>query len=52
MKDGHTATFIPGTGNIIYIGGITYGHVLVDIAMVCNACNGFYLKRKWILKIS
>src|SRR4051812_5448629 len=35
-RDGHTATFLPETGEIIYIGGIIYNpyrneHVLIDI---------------------
>ncbi|RIA87926.1 hypothetical protein C1645_739755 [Glomus cerebriforme] len=31
-RDGHTATFLPDTGEIIYIGGINKGYGLIDIA--------------------
>ncbi|RIA87925.1 hypothetical protein C1645_877727 [Glomus cerebriforme] len=31
-RDGHTATFLPDTGEIIYIGGINAGTGLIDIA--------------------
>jgi hypothetical protein len=37
-RDGHTATFLPDTGEIIYIGGVFsdgQSYVLVDIANVC-----------------
>jgi N-acetylneuraminic acid mutarotase len=37
-RDGHTATFLPDTGEIIYIGGMTHNgqsYVLIDINNVC-----------------
>jgi hypothetical protein len=38
-RDGHTATFLPDTGEIIYIGGITHNGIeyeLIDTTDVCN----------------
>ena len=35
-RDGHTATFLPDTGEIVYIGGHDHVAGLIDIINVCN----------------
>ena len=42
-RDGHTATYLPDTGEIVYIGGITNNGNNLELIDMTNVCNIYIL---------